>query len=327
MRKWFALFLSVLVVCALHAELVVYTYDSMVSGLGKIVSMMFEERYGVKVKMVSFGDAGSMLTRLIIEGKHTKADVILGLDQNLLIKAKKSDVLIKYKPKYINKINREFIDSDFYAVPFDYGAVAVVYNKDKVKVPPTSFEDLLRPEFKRRIVVEDPRTSSTGLAFLLWTIGVYGEDFTKYWKKLNDNLLTITASWDYAYSMLENGEADLIVSYITDAAYSHYYYKSAKYLPAVFKEGMYVQVEYVGICKFTDDLDLAKKFVDFMLSEEVQGLIPLNQWMLPVVDVKLPEVFVRYVPKFERIVKLDPKSVEKNLERWISEWEEVVGVY
>ncbi|MCD6450206.1 MAG: thiamine ABC transporter substrate-binding protein [Thermotogaceae bacterium] len=327
MRK-VAILVLILTAVLYSAQLVVYTYDSMVSGLAKKIEPLFEEKYGIDVKFVSFGDAGNIISRILLEGKKTQADVILGLDQNLLLKAVERGILFPYKPKNISRVKKELLKKkEDYAVPFDYGAIAIVYNTETIKEPPKSFEDLLKPQYKRRIVVEDPRTSSTGLAFLLWTIAAYGDNFTEYWKKLKDNLLTVTAGWDEAFEMLESGEADMMVSYLTDSAYSHYYYDSGKYAPAVFKEGMFTQVEYVGICRFTDDLDAAKKFVDFMLSEEVQELIPLNQWMLPVVEVKLPEVFEKYVPKVEKYLFLDAEKVEKNLERWLKDWEKIMVGY
>ncbi len=315
-----------LVIAWLHmlGQLVVYTYDSMVSGLGKDIKKIFEELYGVEVVMKSFGDAGKMLARLKLEGEKTDADVVLGLDQNLLVKAR--DLLLPYKPLNYEKIRKDLRPQDFIATPFDYGSIAIVYNTEKIKNPPRSLQDLLKIEYRRRIVVEDPRTSSTGLSFLLWTIAVYGDDFVDYWKKLSENLLTITAGWDEAFEMLESGEADMMVSYLTDGAYSYYYYKSAKFLPTVMEEGMFVQVEYVGIVKYTDQPELAKRFVELMISDLVQREIPLKQWMLPVTDVELPDVFKKYVPKVEKIVSLDPKEISKNLDRWIEEWEEAVGM-
>ena len=315
-----------LVIAWLHmlGQLVVYTYDSMVSGLGKDIKKIFEEVYGVEVVMKSFGDAGKMLARLKLEGEKTDADVVLGLDQNLLVKAR--DLLLPYKPLNYEKIRKDLRPKDFIATPFDYGSIAIVYNTERVKKPPRSLGDLLKPEYRRKIVVEDPRTSSTGLSFLLWTIAVYGDGFADYWKKLSKNLLTITAGWDEAFEMLESGEADMMVSYLTDGAYSYYYYKSAKFLPTVMKEGMFVQVEYVGIVKYTDQPELAKRFVELMISDLVQREIPLKQWMLPVTDVELPEVFKKYVPKVEKIVFLDPEKISKNLDRWIEEWEEAIGM-
>jgi len=240
------------------------------------------------------------------------------------VKAKRAGILMSYRPINWKKIKREFVPKDFYATPFDFGAIAIVYNTESVKRPPESFDDLLDPRFEKRLVVEDPRTSSTGLAFLLWTIAVYGDDFTSYWKKLKRSILTVTPGWDEAFEMLESGEADMMVSYATDGAYSQYYYGSSKFMPVVMKEGAYVQVEYVGIVKYTDDLELAKRFVEFMLSDRVQKEIPLNQWMFPVVDVKLPEVFEKYTPKLGKILSVDPVKVEENLNKWLKEWTRVM---
>lgn len=324
-RRVLALSIVLLVVLSM-ADLVVYTYDSMVSGLGKVVSEVFEEIYGVKVKMVSFGDAGKTLARLILEGEKTKADVILGLDQTLLLKAKKAGILEPYRPLNYGKIRKDLLPKDFCATPFDYGSIAIVYNTEAVENPPKSLKDLLDPRFRRRIVVEDPRTSSTGLSFLLWTIAAFGDGYRDYWRKLSRNLLTVTAGWDEAFEMLEKGEADMMVSYLTDGAYSYYYYKSAKFLPTVMEEGMFVQVEYVGVVKYSKQKELAKRFVEVMLSDTVQKAIPLNQWMFPVVDVELPEVFEKYVPKVDKILILDPQEVSRKLDEWIKGWEEAMGM-
>ncbi len=308
------------------SELVVYTYDSMVSGLAKDIEATFEKLYGEKVKFMSFGDAGKTLSRLILEGKDTKADVILGLDQTLLLKAKKYGILEEYKPLNYKMMKKDLQPSEYYATPFDYGSIAVVYDTKTVKDPPKSLEDLLKPEYRRKIVVEDPRTSSTGLSFLLWTVAVYGDKFTSYWKRLKENILTITSGWDEAFEMLERGEVEMMISYLTDGAYSYYYYKQAQFLPVVMKEGMFVQKEYVGIVKYTKNLELAKRFVELMLSDFVQKKIPLKQWMFPVTNVELPEVYKKYVPKVEKILTLDPGYVSENLEKWIEEWEEAVGM-
>ena len=320
MRKA-VLILSFLAVLS-FGELVVYTYDSMVSGLAKKIEPLFESIYGEDVVFMSFGDAGTVLSRLLLEGEKTEADVILGLDQNLLTKAR--DVLLPYRPLNWKKVKKEFVLEDFLATPFDFGSIAIVYNTETVKDPPKSFEDLLKPAYRRKLVVEDPRTSSTGLAFLLWTISVYHEDFKEYWRELKKNILTVTAGWDEAFEMLESGEADMMVSYATDEAYSYYYYKSSKFKPVIMEEGAYVQVEYVGIVKYTDELELAKRFVELMLSDAVQREIPLTQWMFPVTEVELPEVFKDHTPKITKTLTMNPEYVDENLEKWLREWTEVM---
>ncbi|SHH40395.1 thiamine ABC transporter substrate-binding protein [Thermosipho atlanticus] len=321
MRKFTIIFLMTLTVLMFSTELVVYTYDSFVSGIGQKVIPIFEKMYGVKVKLLSFGDAGAVLARLIAEKNNPRADVIIGLDQSLLKVAIEKGILEKYKPVNLGLVKYPELLND-YGVPYDFGSIAIVYNKDKIKDPPKSFEDLLNSKFKGKIVVEDPRTSSTGLSFLLWTIAVYGDDYLEFWKNFRKNILSITPGWDEAFEMLESGEADMMVSYATDGAYSFYYYGSIQYVPVIMSEGAFVQVEYASIVKGAKNMELAKRFLEYVLMEDFQKEVPLNQWMLPVTNVDIPEAF-KYVPKIEKTLQIDPKIYD-NLEEILKQWSKVI---
>ena len=305
-------------------KLVIYAYDSFESwGLANATIPKFEKEYGVKVELVTLGDAGSVLNRLILEKDNPRADIVIGIDNNLLYKAIEADVLEPYKPKNIDAVPEELIfDPTYHVVPFDYGFVAMVYKRDEVKSPPQSFEDLTKPEWKNSIILEDPRTSSTGAAFLLWTIAVYGDDgYLYYWEKLKPNIYQITKGWDAGWQMWDNGEAPLFLSYTTDPAYDAYANNREPDVGAViFKEGGYPQIEGIGIVKGAKHEELAKKFIEFALSEDFQKEIPLTNWMFPVnKNVQLPDVF-KYAVKPQKMVTLDPKEIEKNYSRWINEW-------
>jgi thiamine transport system substrate-binding protein len=305
-------------------ELVVYTYDSFVSwGLANATIPKFEEKYGVKVKLITLGDAGEVLNRLILEKDNPRADVVIGIDNNLIAKAIESGVLEPFKPSNIDVVPQELIfDPTYHVVPFDYGFIAVVYRKDEVKNPPQSFEDLLKPEWSKSLIVEDPRTSSTGAAFLLWTIAVYGDPgYLYFWEKLKPNIYTITKGWDSGWEMWDKGEAPLFVSYATDPAYSAYAGGKEPNIGAIiFKEGGYPQIEGIGLVKGAKHKELAQKFIEFVLSEEFQKEIPLTNWMFPAnKNAPLPEVF-KYAVKPDKIVTLDPKEIEKNYSRWLEEW-------
>ncbi|MBT1248330.1 MULTISPECIES: thiamine ABC transporter substrate-binding protein [unclassified Thermosipho (in: thermotogales)] len=324
MKKYIvSLFILIGVLYFSTQTLVIYTYDSFVSGIGYEVIPIFEKMYDCKVELRSFGDAGAVLSRLILEKDNQKADVIIGLDQALLHRAKKEGLLEKYSPINYSLLKYPEL-KDEYGVPFDFGAIAIVYNKNTVKNPPKSFSDLLKKEFKNRIVVEDPRTSSTGISFLLWTIAIYGDNYLDFWKKFKENILTITPGWDEAFEMLETGEADIMVSYATDGAYSYYNYGKITYVPVIMKEGAFVQVEYAAIVKGAKNIELAKRFLEFVLMDSFQEKIPLNQWMLPVTNVSIPDAF-KYVPKMEKILKINPNLYEKQ-EEILKEWtKEIIG--
>ncbi|GAB4317315.1 thiamine ABC transporter substrate-binding protein [Pseudothermotoga lettingae] len=324
--KKFLLVLSIIVAVSVFSqELVIYTYSSFASGIAQKVLPIFEKQNNVKVKLLSFGDAGNVLARLILEKDQPKADVVIGLDQPLLKRAISEGLLIKFVPENISMIkNKELLDMQGYGIPFDYGAIALVYNTEKINNPPKSFKELLDERFKRKLVVQDPRTSSTGLSFMLWTVAVFGEDgFLDYWKSLKNNILTITPGWDEAFSMLETGEADIMVSYATDGAYSYHEYGSLKYLPVVMEEGAFVQIEYAAIVKNSKNIELAKKFIEFVLSKEFQSQVPLNQWMYPVVEIELPEAY-KYAPKIDKVLSFDYGIFEQKGKDWLEKWAEVM---
>ena len=321
----FVILISVVVGVFATQTLTVYTYDSFISGMAKKVGPIFEKMYNCKVRFLSFGDSGNLLSRLILEKSHPQADVAIGLSQSQLPKALSENIFQAYKPSGVASIvNRSLlVDPKYRLIPFDYGALAIDYDLKSVKDPPKSFEDLLSPRFSRSLVVEDPRTSTTGLDFLLWTIAVYGDKWQNYWKALLPSIKTITSGWDSAFEMLEKGEASLMVSFATDEAYNYYYYKGSNIGVVVPKEGAYVMVEYAGILKSTKHLKLAKEFMNFILSKEFQSAIALNQWMYPVTNVKLPEVY-RYAPKISKVITLKLSLIKKNLSKWLEEWSVLV---
>jgi len=303
-------------------ELVVYTYESM-SWIEQGTVQKFEEMYNCDVKVIKLGDAGNVLTRLVLEKNNPRADVVIGLDQALALKAQEEDLLINYKPKNIENVMDESLifDQEFYVVPYDYGAIAIIYDPEKIKEELVSFNDLTK--YENSLIIQDPRASSTGQAFLLWTISVYQENWKEFWKKLMPAVLTISPSWDDSFAKFETGQAPMMVSYATDSAYSQYYYGSSKYEVFIPKEGAYVQIEGAGIVKGTKNLDLAKLFIEFILSEDFQKEIPLNQWMFPVIEVELPQVY-EYAVIPEKILTIPAEDISNNLEKWLKEWEELI---
>lgn len=323
MKKFLVISLLLVVsLVVIAAELVIYTSDSFAGGIGKVIVPKFEKAYKCKVKMISFGSMGDVLARIIAEKNSPKADVVVGLNPQQLQKAVKEGILEKYRPFNSKNIVYKSLVTD-YGTVYDYGALAMIYNVEKIKNPPLSFKDLLKPEYKGKIVLIDPRTSSTGLTFLMWTIAAFGEDGAMdYWKQLKNNVLTFTSGWSAAFKMIETGEADIIVSYATDGAYSMYKYGSIKYMPVIFEEGAYVLEEYASIVKGAKNLALARAFLEFILTSDFQKEVPLNQWMMPVINVELPEVF-KYVPTFKKILKVKP-DVNDRIDEILKKWEKAV---
>lgn len=322
MNRWVILLLMFTVTLVFSTELTVYTYESMDWFIGE-VSEQFERENDCTLKVIKLGDAGSVLSRMILEKNHPRADVVLGLDQSLTIKALENDLLEPFTPKSIHTIENEelIFDKTGHITPFDYGAIALIYDPERLENIPESFEDLANME--KMLIIQDPRSSSTGQAFLLWTIAIYGEKWQEFWQRIKPAILTVTSGWTESFSKFEAGEAPIMVSYATDGAYSFEYYGSVSYKALIPKEGAYVQIEGVGILNGTKHRELAEKFVEFTLSKDFQREIPLNQWMFPVVDVQLPESF-QYALKPDKILSLEAEKIANNLDQWLEEWEGIM---
>ncbi len=309
-------------------ELVVYAYDSFISwGLAEATMHTFEQANNCKVTLIGIGDAGQVLNRAILEKDYPQADVIVGIDNNYLAKAVQNDILEPYQSPKLAVVPEELrFDPSFHLTPFEYGFIAFVYDTQAIQTPPTSLKALTDPQWKEKIILEDPRTSSPGVAFLLWTIAAFGEDgYLDYWKQLKPSLLTITSGWDSAYGMFTNGEAPMVLSYATSPAYHVETEQSTRYQAVATEEGSYRQIEGVGILKGAKHRELAEKFIDFMLTDEFQQEIPLTQWVFPVnQNVELPKSF-EYAAKTDKFLTLDPKLIDQRYDAWLKAWTELMA--
>lgn len=309
-------------------KLVVYCYDSFASewGAGPSIVKEFEKKYGIKVELHAPGDGVTVLSQLILEKDNPSADVVVGLDNNLLERSLREKVLETYRPAALESIDNSLLfDSSNHLIPYDYGFFAICYDSNKIKDLPRSLEDLTKPEYKKSLVLMDPRTSTPGLGFLLWTIAVYGDDYLSYWDRLKPSILTISDSWDSGYGLFLNGEAPLVLSYSTSPVYHVEYEKTTRFRALKFKEGNYEQIEGMGIVKGTRNRNMAEKFIDFMLTEESQKTLALSNIMFPVISkTDLPPSF-DYAFHPDKTLMIDPEKVEKTSDDWVQQWVEHYG--
>jgi thiamine transport system substrate-binding protein len=298
-------------------DLVIWTYDSFNSewGPGPEVSRVFEEKTGIKITWVSPGDAGEIVSRLLLEGKDSGADIILGVDQNLAPRVLGSGLLEAYRPAGAENIFSELMpDKDFRLIPFDYSYFAIVYDSGKLSVPPQSLEELTSPRFSQSLILLDPRTSSPGLGFFGWVKEVYGSDWQNYWRRLKPSILTVAEGWSSGYGLFTRGEAPMVLSYTTSPAYHLEYEDTEQYKAAIFTDGHPLQIEVAGLLAAARNKDNAKLFLDFMLSPDFQSIIPLTNWMYPVTCIPLPSSF-RINPKSDKPLLPGPVS-EAELNEW-----------
>ena len=322
MRLVIIIFLISFFSSSLRAEqLTVYTYDSFVSewGPGPIVKKIFEEKYEIDLQFIAVDSAATLLNKIILEGENTKADLVLGLDMNLYNAAEKSELFVSHNLKNINNkltLPLEW-ESDIF-VPYNYGYFAFVYNNKTLKNPPLSMEDLIN-KTDARIVIQDPRTSTPGLGLLTWMKALYGDSAQNKWSQLNKKIISVTKGWtDAYYNFFMAGEADIVLSYSTSPAAHIMFEENYDISASTFKEGNYISVEFAGILNSSKNKQMANKFLDFMISDDFQKVIPGTNIMYPVTDVEMPEAFNKLeIPK---LLQLDPKDINDNKDSWINEW-------
>jgi thiamine transport system substrate-binding protein len=298
-------------------ELVIWTYDSIVSewGPGPELEKDFFEKTGVTIRWVNHGDAGEVLARLLQEGSAAGADIILGLDQNMAGRALDSGLLETYRPAGAEGIFPELVvDPGWALIPFDYSYFAICYDSEALPAPPLSLEELTESRYAGKLILMDPRTSSPGLGFFGWVREIYGEGWRDYWRRLGPSILTIAEGWSSGYGLFTQGEAPLVLSYTTSPGYHLEYEETERYKAAIFGEGHPIQVELAGLLRSANNKENGRTFLDYMLSPAFQSLIPLTNWMYPVIDIPLPASF-RIAPKSGKPLRPVPPT-EAELNEW-----------
>ncbi|MGJ8525813.1 Thiamine-binding periplasmic protein [Halomonadaceae bacterium LMG 33818] len=322
-------FMMVIMPFEVHAEskqtLNVYTYDSYISnwGPGPAIKKAFESQCRCRVNMVGTDDAGSLLSRLQLEGSSSDADVVLGLDNNQRGQALKTGLMAKLPVGMPSpKLPLEWHDTTF--MPVDWGWFSFVYNKAQLKNPPDSFDQLLNGHY--RIVIEDPRTSTPGLGLLVWLRQVYGEHAADAWRKLRPQIVTVTGSWSEAYGLFLRGEANLVLSYTTSPVYHQMEEHNDHYAATLFNEGNYMEVEVAAKLAHAPHPQLADQFLKFMASAQVQKLMATGNWMYPAYasGYPLPAPFAA-APKPARTLMMAPDKIDANRRAWISEWQNAMS--
>jgi len=318
----------------------VMTHDSF--DVSEAVVAAFQEICDCQVQFFKSGDAGLMLNQAILTKDNPLADVIYGVDNTFLSRALAGDILEPYRSPALVGIRDDLkLDPDLRLLPVDYGDVCLNYDKAWFKEhnlpPPADLPDLTKPEYTGLTVVENPASSSPGLAFLLATVGRFGESggytYLDYWAGLRANDVLVTDGWEDAYygnfSYASEGDRPIVVSYASSPPVEVYFaekpFDEAPTGVVVADGSCFRQIEFVGILKGTQNRDLAEQWIDFMLGITFQEDIPLKMFVFPANSkAVLPEVFVRFAQIPGHPVTVDPQAIEANREAWIQAWTRTV---
>ena len=343
MKRFMFLLLSVgfaLGACAPKspAELTVMTHDSFAASQEAVQT--FEQANNVKVTFLASGDAGAALNKAILTKDAPLADVFYGVDNTFLSRALEADIFETYKSPALVKIPAAFqLDSSNRLSPVDFGDVCINYDKTyfagKNLPVPATLEDLVKSEYKGLLVVENPATSSPGLAFILATVAHFGDPgYLDFWAKLRDNGVVVVNNWETAYytnfsASSGQGPQPMVVSYGSsppaEVIFAQPPLNDAPTASIVGPDTCFRQIEFVGILKGTQHRALAEKFVDFMLGKQFQEDMPLQMFVYPVnPDATLPDAFVKYAQIPEKPAYIDPAVIAANRDKWIQAWTDTV---
>lgn len=304
------------------AILNVYTYDSFASewGAGPKIKQAFEQQCNCEVRYVAVDSSTGILSRVQLEGANSRADVVLGMDNNILVEAHNTGLLAPHNVD-LASLDLPFAWDDQTFLPFDYGYLAFIYDHEKLTKPPSSLQQLVAADDSLKIIIQDPRSSTSGLGLMLWMKAVYEARAADAWGKLSDNIVTVTKSWSEAYGLFLDGEADMVLSYTTSPAYHIHVEGTNQYRAAAFNEGHGLQIEVAAQLKTAPHPDLAQQFMEFITTAGFQSAIPTGNWMYPVKNIAggLPPAFDKLVTPTASFL-IDPHRVAANKAKWVDEF-------
>jgi thiamine transport system substrate-binding protein len=319
--------------------LVVASHNSF--NVSEDVIAQFETEHNATVQFLSLGDAGAAVNRVVLSKDAPLADVFFGVDNTFLSRALEADVFEPYDSPALAQIPDELeLDPRHGLLPVDVGYVNLNADGDWFEqngIPlPTALEDLTKPEYAGLLVTPNPATSSPGLAFLLATIDHFGEEEAlTFWQALRENDLLVTDGWSEAYfehftvGSAGAGDRPLVVSYSTsppaDIVYATDGRTETSSVNLNLAGGVFRQIEFAGILRGTQQPELARAWVDFMLSRTFQEDMPLQMFVYPALpDAELPDLFVQYAEVPVESAQVEPAEIEANRERWIEAWTNTV---
>lgn len=314
-------------------SVVLVTHDSF--ALSEEVLASFTEETGITIELRTSGDAGELSTSLVLAKDDPVADVVYGIDNAFASRAVEEGVFADYvSPAMTARVQRLAYPGSAALTPVDYGDVCVNIDTrffaERGIAEPTSFADLIKPEYRALTVVQNPATSSPGLAFLLGTVAIFGEEgWQPYWEALKQNEVAVADGWTQAYTVdfsgsSGNGPKPIVVSYASSPPAEVGADGAAPPTKAV-EATCFRQVEYAGVLNGAKNPEGAQKVIDFLLSPQVQQELPTQMYVFPVIDgVELPESFVKYAPTPQNPITLDPAEIGQKRDGWIAQWRELM---
>ena len=299
----------------------------------------FSADSGIGVRLVSAGDAGTMASKAVLTAGNPEGDVMWGIDNTLLSRVVDADVFQPHTSTEIDSIDpalRQLVPDDE-LTPVDFGDVCINYDiawfADHGIEPPTDLSDLTDEAYRDLLVVENPASSSPGLAFLLATVAEFGPDgWQAYWADLRANGVQVVDSWNSAYYEQFSGSSGqgprpLVVSYASSPPAEVIFADPPRTdaPTAVMTRSCFRQVEFAGVLRGTEHAQQAGELVDFLASKTFQAEVALNLFVWPArTDVDPPPEFTQYSAVVDDPLTVPPGDIAADREQWVDEWTQIV---
>lgn len=322
---------------AAPTEVVLVTHDSF--AIPKQVKSAFEKESGLKLRILQGGDAGEAVNRALLTKGDPQGDVLFGIDNNLVSRALDEGLFEPYEAAGLDSVDSRYvIDPTHNVTPIDHGDVCLNIDRkwfaSRQIAPPKTLADLTLPRYRNLLVVENPATSTPGLAFMLATIARFGENgWRDYWRRLRANGVLVVDGWEEAYTARfsgaggSKGKLPIVVSYATSpAAEVIFAAKPPATAPtAAIDDSCFRQIELAGVLAGAKNVEGAHALIDFLLSEQFQASVPDSMFVLPVrTGTPLPDAFRRYAVSPAQPLELPAAEIGRNRDRWIDEWTQTV---
>lgn len=272
MKKLLSLLIATLMLATLlcgcgggKEKIIIYTSveDYVVEDLDAVLKEQFPD-YEIKIEYMS---TGTHAAKLLAEKTDTECDIIYDLEYAYLAQLDSEGLLADLSEYDKDIYYADLIESENYIPHLRSGGAVILNTKvlsDKNLPEPTSYEDLLKPEYKGLISMPNPKSSGTGYMFLKSLVNTWGEkEAFEYFDKLTENVLAYTSSGSGPVNALLQEEVAIGLGMTAQSVIQ--INEGATFKIVYFEEGSPFTVYGQSIVKGKEERECVKEVFDYMV--------------------------------------------------------------
>ncbi|MCQ4923088.1 extracellular solute-binding protein [Tissierella carlieri] len=286
----------------------------------------FTEKTGIKIEWLSMS-TGSALAKLQAENGKTTADIWFGGGVDSYLNARDAGYLEAYKSPEVSAINPQYCDKDGYFSGLALVPAGFIVNNDLLKEKgleaPKTWEDLADPKYKDEVMMANPAISGTNYAIVSGLIQAWGEEKAwDYFKRLDENIEFYAKGGGEPLEKVAAGEFAIGVVAITGGTFAA---GDTNPTSVVYPEDLIPWTPApIGIFKATENLEAAKVFIDWYLSQEGQTILrEADARIMARDDVDAPELMSGLDKS--KLIDFDLELMGKDRDTILERWGALVG--